>query len=232
MIAVAIVLAAIALPAWGPASRRGEPAAGAAHHNPRLNWKPPSTATATWPARASQPIMFVTGTGATGDQGYLIGQDAFERTAIPSVTSTSPTSRPPTSRSRSSTSSTDLRREFKLGGRKVAVGRDQPGRAAAAVRAHLLAGPAPQGQRRRGRGGHPARHQPSAEAAARPAAPCPPADWQQARRSNLLDALNSQPDETPGRRLVHDGPLAHRRDGPAAGRQAPDLGARRRHATS
>ena len=24
------------------------------------------------------PVMFVTGTGATGDQGYLIGQDAFE----------------------------------------------------------------------------------------------------------------------------------------------------------
>ncbi|HLM30376.1 MAG TPA: hypothetical protein VK326_01785 [Solirubrobacterales bacterium] len=31
------------------------------------------------PSNASQtPIMFVTGTGATGDQGYLIGQFAFE----------------------------------------------------------------------------------------------------------------------------------------------------------
>ena len=28
--------------------------------------------------------------------------------------------------------------------------------------------------------------------------PCPPAGWQQARHSNLLDAINSQPDETPG----------------------------------
>ena len=25
----------------------------------------------------AKPVMFVTGTGATGDQGYLIGQDAF-----------------------------------------------------------------------------------------------------------------------------------------------------------
>ena len=30
------------------------------------------------------------------------------------------------------------------------------------------------------------------------AAPCTPAEWQQARHSNLLDAINSQPDETPG----------------------------------
>jgi len=28
--------------------------------------------------------------------------------------------------------------------------------------------------------------------------PCAPAGWQQARHSNLLDALNAQPDETPG----------------------------------
>jgi hypothetical protein len=31
-----------------------------------------------------------------------------------------------------------------------------------------------------------------------PATPCTPANWQQARHSNLLDAINSQPDETPG----------------------------------
>ena len=31
------------------------------------------------PTNATQtPLMFVTGTGATGDQGYLIGQPAFE----------------------------------------------------------------------------------------------------------------------------------------------------------
>ena len=28
--------------------------------------------------------------------------------------------------------------------------------------------------------------------------PCAPADWQQGRHSNLLDAINAQPDETPG----------------------------------
>ncbi|MGC1814903.1 MAG: hypothetical protein WA696_12260, partial [Solirubrobacterales bacterium] len=27
---------------------------------------------------ATTPIMFVTGTGASGDEGYLIGQDAFK----------------------------------------------------------------------------------------------------------------------------------------------------------
>ena len=30
------------------------------------------------------------------------------------------------------------------------------------------------------------------------APPCAPANWQQLRGSNLLDALNAQPDETPG----------------------------------
>jgi hypothetical protein len=31
------------------------------------------------PTNATEtPLMFVTGTGASGDQGYLIGQDAFE----------------------------------------------------------------------------------------------------------------------------------------------------------
>ena len=39
------------------------------------------------PTNATQtPLMFVTGTGATGDQGYLIGQDAFEAYGIRSVT--------------------------------------------------------------------------------------------------------------------------------------------------
>ena len=44
--------------------------------------------------------------------------------------------------------------------------------------------------------------------------------------SKLLTALNSLPRRDARQRVLHDRALAHRRDRPAAGRQAPDLGAR------
>jgi hypothetical protein len=52
------------------------------------------------------PVMLVTGTGASGDEAYLIGKGAFDAYGAPVCRVNFPITRPPTSRSRSSTSCT------------------------------------------------------------------------------------------------------------------------------
>ncbi len=77
---------------------------------------------------AGKPIMFVTGTGATGDQGYLIGQDAFEQYGHPVCYVNFPDFTTADIQVSVQYLVYGLRREFKLGGRKVAaVGISQGG---------------------------------------------------------------------------------------------------------
>jgi hypothetical protein len=144
------------------------------------------------------PIMFVTGTGATGEQGYLIGQDAFETYGHPVCYMNFPDFTTTDIQVSAEYLVYGLRREYRMAGRKVGVvGISQGGLlprfaltywpdlrrkvsdvvAAAGTQHGTTAG--------------------TFECSAQ--TPCAPAYWQQRRGSNLLDALNSQPDETPGR---------------------------------
>ena len=74
--------------------------------------------------------------------------------------------------------------------------RHQPGRPAAALRAHLLARPATQGHRRARRRRDPARHD-GRSGGCSADDPCTPADWQQAARLESARGAQRQPDETP-----------------------------------
>ena len=146
---------------------------------------------------ASTPVMLVTGTGASGDQSYLIGQGAFEAYGHPVCYVNFPDFMTADIQVSAQYLVYGLRKEFLLAHRKVAViGISQGGllprfaltywpdlrkRVSDAV---LAAGT--QHGTILGLGSCSA------------AAPCPPADWQQIAGSRLLRAINSQPDETPG----------------------------------
>lgn len=149
----------------------------------------PTNATAT-------PIMFVTGTGATGDQGYLIGQSAFEAYGHPVCYVNFPHATTGDIQIAVEYLVYGLRREFEMAGRKVAVfGISQGGLLPRFALTYwpdlrrkvgdVLSAAGTQHGTTVGRGC-------SAES------PCAPANWQQGAGSDLLDAINSQPDETPG----------------------------------
>jgi hypothetical protein len=142
------------------------------------------------------PLMLVTGTGATGDQAYAIGKGALDAYGHPVCYVNFP---------RFTTADIQvsvqylvhgLRREFRLAGRKVAVfGISQGGLLPRFALTYwpdlrrkvsdvLAAAGTQHGTNLRG---------------CSAATPCAPANWQQTKGSNLLRALNSRPDETPGR---------------------------------
>jgi hypothetical protein len=150
----------------------------------------PTNATAT-------PVMFVTGTGASGDQSYLIGQDAFKAYGHPVCYVNFPDFATADIQTSVQYLVYGLRQEFFLAHRKVAViGISQGGllpRFALTywpdlrkkVSDAILAAGTQHGTNL-GLGSCSA------------TAPCAPADWQQMAGSHLLRAINSQPDETPG----------------------------------
>jgi hypothetical protein len=144
------------------------------------------------------PVMFVTGTGASGDQSYLIGRDAFQAYGHPVCYVNFPDFTTADIQVSVQYLVNGIRREFAMAHRKVAVlGISQGGllprfaltywpdlrkKVSDAV---LAAG---------------TQHGTSLGAGSCSAtAPCPPADWQQIAGSRLLHAINSQPDETPGK---------------------------------
>jgi hypothetical protein len=145
----------------------------------------------------STPVMFVTGTGASGDQSYLIGQDAFEAYGHPVCYVNFPDFTTADIQVSVQYLVYGLRKEFFLSHRRVAVlGISQGGllpRFALSywpdlrkkVSDAVLAAGTQHGTVL-GLGSCSA------------TAPCPPADWQQIAGSHLLRAINSQPDETPG----------------------------------
>jgi hypothetical protein len=143
------------------------------------------------------PVMLVTGTGASGDQSYLIGKDAFEAYGHPVCYVNFPDFTTADIQVSVQYLVYGLRKEFFLAHRKVAViGISQGGllpRFALTywpdlrkkVSDAVLAAGTQHGTTL-GRGSCSA------------AMPCAPAGWQQMAGSHLLRAVNSQPDETPG----------------------------------
>ena len=140
--------------------------------------------------------MFVTGTGATGDQGYLIGQGAFESSGHPVCYMNFPDSTTADIQVSVEYLVYGLRREFEMAGRKIAViGISQGG---LLPRFALTYWP----DLRKKVGDVVAaagtQHGTTISRSCSAATPCAPANWQQLAGSNLLNAINSQPDETPG----------------------------------
>jgi hypothetical protein len=149
------------------------------------------------PTNATQtPLMLVTGTGATGDQAYLIGQDAFEAYGHPVCYVNFPHFTTADIQVSVQYLVYGLRREFRMADRRVAIfGISQGGllpRFALTYWRDL---------RRKvsdvlsAAGTH---HGTTVSRGCSQASPCAPANWQQMRHSKLLDAINSQSDETPG----------------------------------
>jgi hypothetical protein len=145
----------------------------------------------------STPVMLVTGTGASGDQSYMIGKGAFEAYGHPVCYVNFPDFMTADVQVSVQYLVYGLRKEFFLAHRKVAViGISQGGllpRFALTYWSDLrkkvgdavLAAGTQHGTIL-GLG------------SCSVAMPCAPADWQQIAGSRLLRAINSQPDETPG----------------------------------
>jgi hypothetical protein len=144
------------------------------------------------------PVMFVTGTGASGDQGYLIGQDAFQAYGHPVCYVNFPDFTTADIQISVQYLVYGLRKEFALAHRKVAaIGISQGGLLPRFALTYwpdlrkkvsdVVAAAGTQHGTSLGVGSCSA------------SAPCPPADWQQIKGSKLLRAINSQPDETPGK---------------------------------
>ncbi len=143
------------------------------------------------------PVMFVTGTGASGDEGYLIGQDAFKAYGHPVCYVNFPDFTTADIQISVQYLVYGLRAEFAMAHRKVAAfGISQGGLLPRFALTYwpdlrrkvsdVVAAAGTQHGTTVGLGGCSA------------SSPCPPADWQQGKGSHLLRAINSQPDETPG----------------------------------
>jgi hypothetical protein len=146
---------------------------------------------------AATPVMLVTGTGASGDQAYLIGQGAFEAYGHPVCYVNFPDFTTADIQVSVQYLVYGLRKEFALAHRKVAViGISQGGLLPRFALTYwpdlrkkvsdVVAAAGTQHGTNIGRGC-------SADS------PCAPANWQQIHGSHLRRALNSQPDETPGK---------------------------------
>ena len=142
------------------------------------------------------PLMFVTGTGATGDQGYLIGQGAFEAYGHPVCYVNFPDNTTADIQVSVQYLVYGLRREYKLSGRKAAVfGISQGG---LLPRFALTYWPDLRSKVSDVLAAAGTQHGTNVSRNCSASTPCAPANWQQLKGSNLLDAINSQPDETPG----------------------------------
>ena len=140
--------------------------------------------------------MFVTGTGATGEQGYLIGQSAFEAYGHPVCYVDFPDFTTADIQVSVEYLVYGLRREYAMAGRKVAVfGISQGG---LLPRFALTYWPDLRRKVSDVLAAAGTQHGTTVFRGCSKTTPCAPANWQQLHGSNLLDAINSQPDETPG----------------------------------
>lgn len=146
-----------------------------------------------------EPILFVTGTGATGEEGYLIGHGAFEAAGHPVCDVDFPDYTTADIQVSVQYLVWAIRHEYELSGRRIAIfGISQGGLLPRFALTYwpdlrpmvtdVLAAAGTQ-------------HGTTVTGPAGPCSatnPCPPADWQQAAGSKLLEALNAQPFEAPG----------------------------------
>jgi triacylglycerol lipase len=145
-----------------------------------------------------EPIMFVTGTDTTGEQGYAFGKSAFDHFGHPVCDVNFPNSTTADVQMSVQYLVYGIRQEFQLSGRPIAVyGVSQGGLLArfaltywtdlrAKVTDVIAAAGTMHGTALIEKSVCSASH------------PCAPADWQQRAGSNLLAALNAQPVEAPG----------------------------------
>jgi hypothetical protein len=145
---------------------------------------------------ATTPVMFVTGTGASGDEGYLIGQDAFKAFGHPVCYVNFPDFTTADIQTSVQYLVYGLRAEFALAHRKVAViGISQGG---LLPRFALTYWPDLRRRVSDVLAAAGTQHGTTVFSGCSASSPCAPANWQQIHGSHLLRALNSQPDETPG----------------------------------
>jgi len=144
-----------------------------------------------------QPLMLVTGTGASGDEAYAIGRGAFDAWGAPVCWVNFPDYTTGDIQVAVQYLVRGIRRVSKRARRPIAVfGISQGG---LLPRIALTYWPSLRAQVTDVIAAAGTQHGTTAftPALCLPAG-CPPAFWQQAANSNLLKALNAQPDETPG----------------------------------
>lgn len=146
-----------------------------------------------------QPLLFVTGTGATGEEGYLIGKGAFDATGHPVCDVDFPDYTTADIQISVQYLVYAIRREYREGGRKIAIfGISQGG---LLPRFALTYWPDLRRKVSDVVAAAGTQHGTNVVGPAGPCSasnPCPPAFWQQSARSHLLAALNRQPVEAPG----------------------------------
>ena len=134
--------------------------------------------------------------GRDGGKGYLIGQGAFEASGHPVCYVNFPDFTTADIQISVQYLVYGLRKEFQLAGRKVAViGISQGG---LLPRFALTYWPDLRSKVSDVVAAAGTQHGTTVSRGCSAETPCAPANWQQLRHSNLLDALNGQPDETPG----------------------------------
>jgi len=148
-------------------------------------------------ARTSvEPVLFVTGTGATGEDSYLIGKGAFDAFGHPVCDVDFPDYTTADIQVSVQYLVYAIRREARMAGRSIAViGIGQGG---LLPRFALTYWPSLRTKVTDVLAAAGTQHGTSVGGACSEAAPCPPAFWQQAAGSHLLTALNKQPVEAPG----------------------------------
>lgn len=202
----AVAAAVLTLVALAPATATASGAARHAYREPSLTVPTKTLAAALHcygPRLAHavrQPVMLVTGTGASGQEAYAIGKDAFDKEGRAVCTVDFPEHTTADIQISVQYLVFGIRRMVKIAGRPIGIiGISQGGLLPRVALTYwpslrrqvtdVIAAAGTQHGTTVGATG------PNACSATHP---CIPAGWQQKRGSAFLDALNRQPDETPG----------------------------------
>lgn len=144
----------------------------------------------------TQPIMLVTGTGASGQEAYAIGKGAFQAYGHPVCVVDFPNNTTADLQVSVQYLVYGIREEARRAGRRVAViGISQGG---LLPRVALTYWPDLRGKVTDVVAAAGTQHGTARGAPCSTSSPCTPAGWQQRAGSGFLRALNAQPDETPG----------------------------------
>lgn len=142
------------------------------------------------------PILYVTGTGSTGEQGYALGRGAFEALGRPVCYVNFPDQTTADIQVSVQYLVYAIRREFRFAGRPIAIFGISQG--ALLPRFALTYWPSLRKKVTDVLAAAGTEHGTTVFTGCSESNPCPPAVWQQIAGSNLLRALNRQPNEAPG----------------------------------